>query len=376
MTNKKTKADLLKEILKDDPSWVPPIIEIHPANNELIQTPFSAVQRKPINWLWDGRIARGKVTIFAGEPGKGKSQLLLWLASMVSNGDCMPVDKNVFPKGKVAILSAEDDDDDTILPRLQALGANIAAIFQFKSSPRIGNDGVLQDDMVRLDRDFQLLDNTFANNPGYVLLIIDPITAYIGDINDYRNSEVRALIKKLSSIGKKYNIAIILNTHLAKPPGNGLTASAMNRVIGSIAYVAAARAAYIICDKSDQERDVKQFIPMKNNIGDDKTGFEYKIVSKMVDDIKTSRIEWLQNTITVSANEALTQGASPPKLNEAEQFVKDKLLSGSQLLRDIRGQADAQGISPNRLYAAKESLGVIEDYTLDRPRLTIWTLKS
>jgi putative DNA primase/helicase len=368
----KNKQDLINILEAEEPGCTK-TIEIKPRTNELIQSAFSAIKPRSIEWLWYKRIARGKVTIFAGEPGKGKSQLLLWIAAACSNGWLMPVDKAQFVQGKVAILSAEDDEDDTITPRLLALNANLAMIFQLKSHPRRDNEGKLLDSTVCLDGDLQLLDNTFANNPGYVCMIIDPITAYLGKTNDNKNSDVRTLITNLTNIAKKHNIAIILNTHLSKPAGNSQT-SAMNRVIGSIAYVAAARAAYLICDNED-DRKIKQFIPMKNNVGDDLTGFEYRVKGITIQEgIETSHIEWLPNSIQKNADEAVNKTPAAPRRDHAIEFLKEKLKNGSMLLIDLRRQADEANISTYNFYKAKEALNVIEDETTQRPIRKIWTL--
>lgn len=365
---------LRKDVLKNYPDYKSPN-EIHPPTNELLQIPFSSIKPKPIQWLWENRIARGMVTLFAGDPGKGKSQLLLWLASMCSLGGRMPVDGATLPLGKVAILSAEDDEDVTMSPRLHALGANQDLILQLKSTPKIDElTGQLLDGMVRLDKDMQLLDNTFTNTPDYVCMIIDPITAYIGDTNDYKNSEVRILITKLTGIAKRHNIAIILNTHLTKPGNGASQTSAMARVMGSMAYVAAARAAYLICDNED-DRTIKQFIPMKNNVGDDMTGFEYRIKNIIIEnDIKTSRIEWLATSIQKDANDALNKTRSSPRKQLAIEFLKDCLKNGAMLLTDIRRRAEEADISPPLLYTAKDELKIIQDEVTDRYCRKIWLL--
>ncbi|MDP6414918.1 MAG: AAA family ATPase, partial [Gammaproteobacteria bacterium] len=37
----------------------------------------SDVTLEPINWLWPGRIAKGKISLIAGHPGLGKSQVTI-----------------------------------------------------------------------------------------------------------------------------------------------------------------------------------------------------------------------------------------------------------------------------------------------------------
>lgn len=372
---KAINSNELRASLEKDQPGCTKTIEIHPPANELLQIPFSSIKPKPIQWLWENRIPRGMITLFAGDPGKGKSQLLLWIASMCSIGGTMPVDGAVFPLGKVAILSAEDDEDVTISPRLHALGANQDLILQLKATPRIDQkSGKLLDGTVCLDKDIQLLDNTFINNSEYVCMIVDPITAYLGETNDYKNTDVRVLMTKLTGLAKKHNISIILNTHLNKAGSGSNQVSAMSRVMGSTAYVAAARAAYLICDNKE-DRTIKQFIPMKNNVGDDLTGFEYRIKRILIqDDIKTSHIEWLPNPIQKDANEAICTSYPAPARDKAVEFLSDCLKNGTMLLKDIYALAKENGVNKARLYDAKKHLNLIEDVTTDRYQLKMWSL--
>ena len=83
---------------------------------------LSEVKPEPINWLWPGRIAKGKITFIAGLPGLGKSQVTVSIAAIVSSGGIWPVDEMPADVGNVLILSAEDGIADTIKPRLLAAG--------------------------------------------------------------------------------------------------------------------------------------------------------------------------------------------------------------------------------------------------------------
>src|SRR5208282_2701308 len=90
---------------------------------------MSEIQSKPIRWLWPGRIARGKVSILAGNPGLGKSQIMASMTAIVSTAGQWPVDRTRCERGNVIILSAEDDAEDTIRPRLEAAGADLSRVF-------------------------------------------------------------------------------------------------------------------------------------------------------------------------------------------------------------------------------------------------------
>ena len=79
---------------------------------------------EPIHWLWDGWLAKGKLHIFAGQAGTGKTTIAIALASTITTGGRFP-DGSQCPKGSVLIWSGEDSPADTLVPRLMAAGANL-----------------------------------------------------------------------------------------------------------------------------------------------------------------------------------------------------------------------------------------------------------
>src|SRR4051812_15502629 len=85
---------------------------------------MSDVVPEPIHWLWRNRLARGKVTLMAGDPGLGKSQITLNAGAHVSTGTPWP-DGDLCEQGSIVILSAEDAANDTVRPRLEAADADL-----------------------------------------------------------------------------------------------------------------------------------------------------------------------------------------------------------------------------------------------------------
>jgi hypothetical protein len=88
----------------------------------LITRRLADIESRPVSWLWAGRIARGKLTIIAGNPGLGKSQITASIAAIVTTGGQWPVDRTRCLPGNVLFLTAEDDSSDTLRPRLEAAG--------------------------------------------------------------------------------------------------------------------------------------------------------------------------------------------------------------------------------------------------------------
>ena len=50
----------------------------------------SEIEPKEVKWLWYPYIPFGKVTLLQGDPGDGKSKLMLSIAALLSNGEPLP----------------------------------------------------------------------------------------------------------------------------------------------------------------------------------------------------------------------------------------------------------------------------------------------
>ena len=120
----------------------------------------------------------GKLSVIAGHPGLGKSQLTCAMAAAVTNGGPWPNSEGRAPRGGVLMLSAEDDVADTIRPRLEAAGAAVAHVHVLEAV-RTG-DGARRG--FDLSRDVARLEEALAEVRDVRLVVIDPLTAYLGKI--------------------------------------------------------------------------------------------------------------------------------------------------------------------------------------------------
>lgn len=319
----------------------------------------SQIKTKPIDWLWKGRIARGKVSIIAGNPGLGKSQLTANMAAIVTRGGAWPVDKASCQKGGVIFLSAEDDPADTIVPRLKAVDADLEKVVIIESvSTGVNHVGEVIPKQFNLATDLPHLDRTLAQLKDTALIIIDPITAYLGETDSHRTADVRALLAPVSRLAEKYNVAIVCITHLNKGGNN----EALMRFTGSLGFVAAARAAYVVV--KDQDDPTKRlFLPAKNNLGNDQTGLAFSIKPCVVEsNIETSGIDWFPDIVTVTADEAMGSSIDEPQersaLEEAKEFLNKLLENGYRPVKEIKKLAGSEMISEKTLRTAKSKLGI------------------
>ena len=268
-----------------------------PSNDSIVFLKSSEVISKPIDWLWDGKIAKGKVTMIAGDPGLGKSQVSLYLAAIVSTGGSFPGGYKC-EQGSVLLFSAEDGAEDTINPRLQAVNADGNRVYIFSTVNVKGREKFFD-----LSTDLTLLNKALSEHKDISLIVIDPITAFLGETDSHKNSEVRGLLATLSKMASEYNVAVVVVTHLNKGTGT----NAMNKITGSLAFVAAARAAYMVV-KDQQDESRRMFLTVKNNLAIDKGGFAYRVEAVSVgNNIGTSKVVWEDNAITMTLAEAMEE---------------------------------------------------------------------
>ena len=175
---------------------------------ELKMIKLSEVQSQEIEWLWFPFIPYGKLTIIQGDPGDGKTTLVLNLAAKLSKGEGMDENMSVSAPINIIYQTAEDGLADTVKPRLEAAGADCERIMVIDES----------------DKSLSMIDERLEEaiiKTGARVLILDPIQAYLGggmDMN--RANEARDMTKKLGTLAEKTKCAIILIGHMNKAAGN------------------------------------------------------------------------------------------------------------------------------------------------------------
>ena len=315
------------------------------------------VEPEPVQWLWPMRVALGKLTILAGDPGLGKSFLTMDMAARVSTGAGWPdLPGQRFEPGGVIILSAEDDPADTIVPRLVAAQADRSRITALKAVCEFDpHTGKLAPRGLNLETDIRHLDSAIEQTPDCRLVILDPITAYTGKTDSHKNAETRGLLAPLADLAAKHEVAMVAVSHLNK----GGSGPAIYRTMGSLAFVAAARAAWAVV-KDDNDPGRRLVVSVKNNLARDPGGLAYHLDGDG-DDVPA--LAWEAEPVTITADEALAPpapGPEPDERSEAMQWLREALADGPRLAKEVEEEArEAHGITQRTLRRARKHLGVV-----------------
>lgn len=298
-------------------------------------TYYKDVESRKVDWLWYPYIPYGKITIIQGDPGEGKTTFVLSLLSILSNGEKLPCTEEKI-SGKAIYQNTEDDNADTIKPRLEKHGANCANIC-FIDKP----DGLISLD----DED---LEQSVIESEAKVL-VLDPIQAFIGEnIDMNRANVVRPRMNKLKELAASTGCAILLVGHLNKNSGG----KASYRGLGSIDFSAAARSILVIGRAPDDD-SVRVLAHQKSNLGPlgDSLGFT----------LNDGRVEWI-GKYDMTADELMSSSGSEKgknKYSDATELLLSLLSSGPKSYTEIMEAAAHEGIGNRTVIRAKGALRVV-----------------
>lgn len=321
--------------------------------SKAVVSSFADIQPQPIHWLWPGRIALGKVTLIAGDPGLGKSLTTVTMAAIISKGYKWPLTDSACPVGSVVFLSAEDDPADTIRPRLDAAQADCTRIHVLQAIKEIGADGKPTERMFSLKRDLSTLEELLPTLHDCRLVIIDPVSAYLDGTDSHANADVRGLLAPLAKLAADHDVAIVLVQHLNKNSKE----SAMYRSMGSIGFIGAARAGYLVTKDRDNP-DRRLVMPIKNNLAKDNTGLAYSI---MTAGNGAPSIVWELEPVTITADDALALvdlNEDKTSTDWAVTVLETILSKGPVLAVNVQKEIKQAGVTQKELRRAQKVLGI------------------
>jgi len=321
-------------------------------NVELKLIHMEDVVSKEVEWLWYPYIPYGKITIIEGDPGEGKTTLVLKLAAALSMGLPLPCDDDKeYEPIHIIYQTAEDGIEDTIKPRLEKAGADCSMIRVIDET----------------DKELSMTDDRLEQaiiETGARLIILDPIQAYIGATVDmHRANEIRPVLKHLGIIAEKHNCAIILIGHMNKASGSKST----YRGLGSIDIQATARSVLLVARLRDKP-NIRIMAHDKSSLAPagDAIGFEMTEDNGMV----------CIGPYDITIDELLSgnEGRGKKKLDIAENFIKEYFGTNKVIpSNEIMMEAAKRSIKRNTLLSAKKKLGITSDKEKAEDGTIYWT---
>lgn len=301
------------------------------------------VEVEKIDWLLYPFIPFGKVTIVQGNPGEGKTTMVLQIIAKLTKGEAVLPSGSDEPalEGKTMALepvnviyqTAEDGLGDTIKPRLLSAGADCSRVMVIDD-----NDQALTMMDARLE---EAIIKTKAR-----LVVLDPIQGFLGAAVDmHRANEIRPLMKRIAVLAEKYHCAIILIGHMNKN-SNGKSSY---RGLGSIDFQAAARSVLIVGRIKD-EPEIRVVCHVKSSLAP-----EGKSIAFRLD--KDTGFEWI-GEYDISADDLLSGENRGQKIRSAKEFLKEVLASGSVAQTKVAEEAESRGIKKKTLWNAKKELEI------------------
>jgi RecA/RadA recombinase len=299
---------------------------------------YDMVETKEVSWLWFPFIPIGKITIVQGDPGEGKTTLMLKIAAMVSNGQSVPDGESCEEPMNVIYQGAEDGASDTIKPRLIKAGADCSRIAFIETEQM---DALVFGD----DRFEKAVKECSAK-----LLIIDPLQAFLsGNPELQKPGGLRAALASLSRVAEENQCAVVLIGHLNKSNGG----KGIYRGLGSIDIAATARSILMVGrDKDDPETRI--IAQVKSSLAPEGCAYAFKL-----DEDKG--FQWI-GPYDYSAEELLSgTGSINRKLDRAKTCLQMLLGTEDMKSSDVYDRLITLGLGRRTVESAKRELG-IESY--------------
>jgi hypothetical protein len=203
---------------------------------------FDDVTAKAVPWLWPARLPAGMLAVLDGPPGTGKSTVIIDIIARMTTGSPWPNEAGAGGRepASVVLLGHEDSPEYTIRPRLDAAGADPGRVYMIDE---------IAGRFPRLPDDSRAIEAIVRKN-GASLIVIDPVSAYIGSVDFHRDNEVRSALAPLSGIAERTGASVLLLRHLRKSGGT----DAIGRGLGSMAIIALARVGLMLLPDPDDPK--------------------------------------------------------------------------------------------------------------------------
>jgi len=330
------EAEILRELDLGIEIWEPQDVE----GDGLVS--FDKLKVEHVEWIVDGLIPIGMLSVLAGEQGLGKSLLhARWAADLSRAGS------------PSILVSAEDSPTHTTKGRLMAAEANQTLIYHAQILPTLGNGngGAWMDQMRK-----------WIEKTGAQFLVLDPLSAFLDmQADSYKDQHMRVVLAALDHVARETGCAIVYVMHLTKAAGS----NPLQRIAGSVALTAAARSVVLMAPELDPHHPERILAHVKCNVAEKATPQRWEVKPIVIPnvsgrDMRTARIDYMGQaevdvyTLLLPRVESDEQGA----LDQAKEIIEQQVSMGPVPSSDLERAVREAGISPRTYDTARRELGV------------------
>jgi RecA-family ATPase len=260
-------------------------------------TKYSDLESLDYEWLWNGVIVKGEVTILAGDSGAGKGFLVADIVSTVTNGGMFPRDLTERDAAGAVMIGLEESAEYTTIHKLRAAGADFDRVIdlshvdsasdytasgsgEFTIQAKGGGSNLPELRKV-LEREAN------AGRPVGVV-VMDPLSAMVdGALSS--NTGSRDIMSSLRNVARDWEVAILVVHHPVKgrSSASGTGLSVKDRIAGSKGLTDAAR--LVLGLDLDTETGERILSVVKANICDkNATPYRFQLTKDW-----PMRVEWM-----------------------------------------------------------------------------------
>jgi putative DNA primase/helicase len=326
---------------------------------------MSSITTDKLQWLWQNKIPSGNVTLFGGQPGCGKTIVLLDLVARTTTGADWPDgSKNAHGPKDVILLASEDGEADTIKPRLIAAGADMNRVIVIRRMLYEKKDKSSKyKRQFQLDVDILVLKRALKQHPDVALVALDPISAFFGACEPNKDKEIRPVMEGIADAMDGTKCAFIGIIHNNKRGD----ADSISKILGASSVVGVARAVWGFGYDAD-DKTLRHMLLVKGNLSEKRTGMSYKLKNTVVqldngEDDHQPMVDW-QGETDDDADDMLAKRREKAKNPEdtkvtiARAMLIESLENGPRKVADLHRIREKEGISESTMKRARYELNL------------------
>jgi hypothetical protein len=186
------------------------------------------------------------------------------------------------------------------------------------------------------------------------LLIADPVGNFLGDVNAYKDTEVRRVLMPLQEIAEKRGLAIILIAH----HGKAEQSTSQHQTLGSVALVNTPRAVWQVY-RDKQDKDLRYFAPSKTNDCIDPTTVSFRIAKPDgIVQIENTSVKKTADDFMIAERQHSPPGPLPEERKKCEKRLSELLAAGELPQSEVMDLLKAEDFSESTILRAKKALGI------------------